>query len=356
RSIDSFINANMDIKITLNLVVNQTLTLMNVDAAAILYYDQNLHMLEYAAAQGFHYKGIEKTRFELVNAFSEKAILERRMIIASDLSEIQDPVHKKMMQKEGFVACYITPMTAKGKTLGVLELYKRAPLHPNQEWLDFIEAIGAQAAIAIDNARLFHNLQTSNFELVMAYDATIQGWSHALELKDSETEGHTLRVTETTVGIAKLAGLSEKEIMRIRRGALLHDIGKMGIPDHILNKTGKLSSKEWDIVRQHPQYAYDMLHSIEFLRPVLDIPYYHHEKWDGTGYPQGLRDLQIPYAARLFAVIDVWDALTSDRIYRKAWPKKKVFAHIKEQSGKHFDPQVVELFMKYTDTLAAHKK
>ncbi|MCJ7432231.1 MAG: GAF domain-containing protein, partial [Anaerolineales bacterium] len=130
------------------------------------------------------------------------------MIIASDLSEIQDPVHKEVMQKEGFVACYITPMIAKGKTLGVLELYKRAPLHPNQEWLDFLEAIGAQAAIAVDNARLFRNLQTSNFELIMAYDATIQGWSHALELKDSETEGHTLRVTETTVGIAKLAGLS----------------------------------------------------------------------------------------------------------------------------------------------------
>jgi len=356
RSIDSFINANMDIKITLNLIVNQTLSLMDVDAAAILFYDPNSHMLEYAAAQGFHYKNIEKTRSELSAAFSEKAILERRVVTASDLSEIQDPVHKDMMQKERFSACYITPMIAKGKVIGVLELYKRAPFHSDREWLNFLEALGTQAAIAVDNANLFRDLQSSNLELALAYDATIQGWSHALDLKDKETEGHTLRVTEMTIGIAGLAGLGEKEIMSIRRGALLHDIGKMGVPDHILNKTGKLTAKEWDIIRQHPQYAYDMLRPIEFLRPALDIPHYHHEKWDGTGYPHGLQNLQIPYAARLFAVADVWDALTSDRVYRKAWSKKKVFAHIKEQSGKHFDPQAVELFLKYMDTIAVRKK
>ena len=356
RSIDSFINANMDTKITLKLIVNQALSLMNVDAAAILLNNPILHSLEYATAQGFHYKDIEKIRFELENDFSERVLLERRIITASDLSSKQGTIHKEIMQKEGFVACNITPMIAKGRVLGVLELCNRTPLYPNQEWLDFLEALGAQAAIAIDNALLFRDLQTSNLELALAYDATIQGWSQALELKDRETEGHTLRVTEATIGIAKLAGLSENEIMHIRRGALLHDIGKMGIPDNILKKAGKLTPKEWDIMRQHPQNAYDMLHPIEFLRPALDIPYYHHEKWDGTGYPQGLHNLQIPFAARLFAVVDVWDALTSNRIYRKAWPKKKAFAHIQEQSGKYFDPQVVGLFMKFANTMTLRKK
>jgi PAS domain S-box-containing protein len=356
RSIDSFINANMDIKITLNLLVNQALSLMKVDAAAILLNNPILHTLEYATAQGFHYKDIEKARFELDNEFSERALMERRIITASDLSKIHDSVHKEMMQKEGFVACNITPMIAKGRVLGILELFNRTPLRPNQEWLDFLEALGAQAAIAIDNAHLFRDLQTSNLELALAYDATIQGWSQALELKDRETKGHTLRVTQLTISIAKLAGLNEDEIIHIRRGALLHDIGKMGIPDHILNKTGKLTPKEWDIILQHPQNAFDMLHPIEFLRPALDIPYYHHEKWDGTGYPHGLHNVQIPFAARLFAVVDVWDALTSNRIYRKAWPKKKAFAYIQEQTGKYFDPQAVDLFLKSANTMISRKK
>src|SRR4030095_309227 len=148
------------------------------------------------------------------------------------------------------------------------------------------------------------------------YDSTIEGWSRALDLRDRETEGHTIRVTEMTLKIARIAGMADAELVHLKRGALLHDIGKMGIPDAILLKPDKLETEEWVIMRRHPVYAYELLLPIEYLQPSLDIPYCHHEKWDGSGYPRGLKGEQIPLAARLFAVIDVWDALRSDRPYR----------------------------------------
>lgn len=189
------------------------------------------------------------------------------------------------------------------------------------------------------------SLEQRERDLLEAYDTTIEGWSRALDLRDKETEGHTLRVTEMTVALARKAGIPENEIVHIRRGALLHDIGKMGIPDSILLKPDKLTDDEWAIMRKHPAFAYELLYPIEFLRPALSIPYCHHEKWDGTGYPQGLKGEQIPLPARLFAVVDVWDALSYDRPYRKAWSQDLVFKHIREQSGAHFDPKVVEMFL-----------
>lgn len=189
-------------------------------------------------------------------------------------------------------------------------------------------------------------LQEANAQLLAAYEATIEGWSHALDLRDRETEGHSRRVAELTVELAQHLGMSDEEIIHIRRGALLHDMGKIGIPDPILHKPAALSDEEWYIMRKHPQFVYDMLYSVEYLRPALSIPYCHHEKWDGTGYPRGLKGEQIPMAARLFAIVDVWDALTSDRPYRPAWKEGEALAYIREQSGKHFDPQVVDLFFK----------
>jgi putative two-component system response regulator len=190
------------------------------------------------------------------------------------------------------------------------------------------------------------NLEQVHLQLLAAYDATIEGWSRAMDLRDKETEGHTQRVTLLSEKLARLAGISEVGLIFFRRGALLHDIGKLGVPDAILLKPDKLTAEEWDIMRQHPQYAYDMIHSIEYLRPALDIPYCHHEKWDGSGYPRGLKGEEIPLAARIFAIIDVWDALTSDRPYRPAWDEEKTWEYINEQSGKHFDPHIVELFNK----------
>jgi HD-GYP domain-containing protein (c-di-GMP phosphodiesterase class II) len=227
-----------------------------------------------------------------------------------------------------------------------LEVFHRSPLYPYPEWLDFLNILAGQAALAVDNATLFGNLQASNQQLIRAYDTTIEGWSRALDLRDKETEGHTQRVTEVTIRLARHFAFSEEELLHIRRGALLHDIGKMGVPDNILLKPEPLTEEEWIIMRQHPEYAYDLLKPIEFLTPALDIPYCHHEKWDGTGYPRGLRGEEIPLTARIFGIVDVWDALHSDRPYRLAWSEEDALAYIREESGKHFDPLVVEVFLK----------
>lgn len=194
-------------------------------------------------------------------------------------------------------------------------------------------------------------LRHANRELSLAYDATMEGWVRLLDLRDKETEGHTQRVTEMTFQLARVMGISEAEIIHIRRGALLHDVGKIGIPDSILLKPDRLTDDEWQIMHRHPVLVYEMLSPIAYLRPALDIPYCHHEKWDGTGYPHGLRGEQIPLAARIFAVVDVWDALRIDRPYRKGWSEDKVLEYIREHAGKHFDPQVVEAFLRLIDKL-----
>ncbi len=182
--------------------------------------------------------------------------------------------------------------------------------------------------------------------MMQAHEATVESWSRLLNLRDKETEGHSERVTEMTVRLATLYGLGEQEILFARWGALLHDIGKLGIPDSILLKPGALTPEEWIVMRRHPVIAHEMLEPIEFLRPALDIPHYHHEKWDGTGYPHGLKGEEIPLSSRIFAVIDVWDALRSDRPYRKGWSKRKVMEHLKLGSGSHFDPMAVRLFLR----------
>lgn len=275
-----------------------------------------------------------------------KVALERRALNVPNLNEYRDPVIRKPLAKmEGFAAYFGVPLIAKGKVIGVLETFHRSPLDPDQDWLYFLKALAGQAAIAIDSATTFDSLQRSNAELALAYDTTLEGWSAALDLRDKETEGHTQRVTELTVTLVRAMGLPAEELVHIRRGALLHDIGKMGIPDHILLKPGKLSDEEWEIMRKHPTYAYELLKPIAYLRPALEIPYSHHEKWDGTGYPLGLKGEQIPLAARIFAVADVYDALTSDRPYRAGWPKEKVLEHIRSLAGIHFDPQVVQIFL-----------
>ena len=237
------------------------------------------------------------------------------------------------------------PLVAKGELKGVLEVYHRMALDLTDDWVEFLETLGGQAAIAIDNAGLFERLQTANTELILAYDTTLEGWAKALELRDQETKGHSDNVTEVTLQMAQAYGVSSAEMIHIRRGALLHDIGKMGIPDSILLKPGPLTPEEWEVMRKHPVYAYELLSPITFLRPALEIPYCHHEHWDGKGYPRGLRGEEIPLSARIFAIVDVWEALSADRPYRKAWPKAKVKAYLREQSGTQFDPRIVDLFL-----------
>jgi response regulator RpfG family c-di-GMP phosphodiesterase len=197
-----------------------------------------------------------------------------------------------------------------------------------------------------ENLKMLHSLKNSNAEIRDAYETTLVGWSMALDLRDKETEGHTQRVVDLTVNLARAVGVHEEDLIHISRGALLHDIGKLGVPDNILLKPEKLTEEEWQIMKQHPRYAYGLLYPVQYLRGALDIPCNHHEKWDGTGYPQGLKGEEIPLPARIFAIVDVYDALLYDRPYRKAWEKEKVIEYLKEQSGRHFEPRIVDTFLK----------
>ncbi len=213
---------------------------------------------------------------------------------------------------------------------------------------DAVIEIQAASRDITERKRAEEALQIAHHELQDAYDRTIEGWIRALDLRDHEIEGHTKRVTEMTIRFARTLGamgFPESELIHIRRGALLHDIGKIAIPDEITKKTGPLTEKEWDEMRKHPVYAYEMLAPITYLKPAIDIPYCHHERWDGSGYPRGLKGEDIPLTARLFAIVDVWDALTTDRPYRKALSKEEVIVHLQKEAGQHFDPHLVELFL-----------
>jgi len=346
RAIDVAITASLDLRLSLNVVLDQVTAQLRVDAADILLLNLHTQTLAYAAGRGFRTSALQHTHLRLGEGHAGSAALDRHVVSIPNLREIEDAFARApLLKSEAFVSYYGVPLIAKGQVKGVLEVFHRTPLEPTSEWLGFLETLGGQAAIAIDNAQLFDSLQRSNVELMAAYDATIAGWSQALDLRDKETEGHTQRVTEMTVRLARAAGMSEDEIVHARRGALLHDIGKMGIPDAILLKPGPLTDEEWAIMRQHPKYAYELLSPVAFLRPALEIPYCHHEKWNGAGYPRGLKGEQIPLAARLFAVVDVWDALRSDRPYRASWPEEKVLEYLRAEAGAHFDPRAVEIFM-----------
>ncbi len=344
--IDRMISSSFNLQLNLTTVLVHVIAQLGVDAADILLFHSASLRLEYAVGHGFHTRTIEKAPVSLSKGHAARASLNRRPVYIPDLKgQPDDSPRSALFESEGFVSYYAVPLLAKGELNGVLEVFRRSHVTPEKEWLDFLNTLAEQCAIAIENAALFNGLQRSNTELALAYDATIAGWSHALDLRDKETEGHSQRVTEMTLHLAQAMGISKQELVHIRRGALLHDIGKMGVPDAILLKPGSLTEDEWAIMKKHPGLAYEMLSPIAYLKPALDIPYCHHEKWDGTGYPRGLKGEQIPLAARIFAAVDVWDALLSDRPYRAAWSEEKVREHIRSLSGTHFDPQVAVVFL-----------
>lgn len=345
RTIDSAIVSSLDIRLTLNLIIELTLKHLKGDAASILQLDPNDNALTYVAGRGFLTDLVDDTYLQLGEGYAGQAALERKTLIVEDIeADLGSDSGTHRLAPEGFVSYFGVPLISKGEVRGVLEVFRRSKSSVDKDWVDFLEMLGGQTAIAIDNAALFTDLQRVNSNLLRAYDTTLQGWARALDLRDKETEGHSRRVTDYSVDLARRMGLPPEEVVNVRRGAWLHDIGKMGVPDGILLKPGKLTDEEWVIMKKHPQFAYDLLYPIEFLRPALDIPFAHHEKWDGSGYPRGLAGEQIPQAARIFAIIDVFDALTSDRPYRAAWSYQKAIDYIQEQAGTHFDPAVVEAF------------
>jgi PAS domain S-box-containing protein/putative nucleotidyltransferase with HDIG domain len=345
-AIDRVIAANFDLQLSLSEILTHVTVELGVDAADILILNPNLQMLEYGAERGFRTSAVRKAQVRMGESYAGRAAQERQLVEIADLRDEPDALLSTThFTDEGFVCYFAEPLIAKGQVKGVLEVFNRSTFEPDLEWCDFLHALAGQTAIAIENAALFESLQRSNSDLTMAYDATIEGWSCALDLRDKETEGHTQRVTEMTVKLGRAYGLSEAELVQVRWGALLHDIGKMGVSDEILHKPAPLTDEETGEMKKHPTYAYEMLAPIRYLRQALDIPYCHHEKWDGSGYPRGLKSTQIPLFARIFAVVDVWDALNSDRPYRAGWTEEKVREHIRNLSGTHFDPQVVDVFM-----------
>ncbi len=346
RSIDNAINSSLDLNVTLSVLLMEALKQLNVDAGVVLLLNPSTQTLDYVSGQGFHTDHIHLACVRMGEYCGGRVAKERRTLILNDFSIAAEGTYlRKLIDSEDFKAYVGVPLIAKGAVKGVLGLLHRSPLHPDQDWLMFSEALAGQAAIAIDNSEMFENLQNSHTELLLAYDTTIEGWARALDYRDRETEGHSRRVTELTVRIARKMGLGSEKLIHVRRGALLHDIGKLGVPDSILLKPGKLTDEEFAIMKRHPEIAFRLISPIKFLRPTLEIPYYHHERWDGSGYPKGLKGKEIPLTARIFAVVDVWDALSSNRPYRAAWPEERVREYLRQQEGREFDPAVVELFM-----------
>jgi putative nucleotidyltransferase with HDIG domain/PAS domain S-box-containing protein len=351
RKIDLAVLSSFDLGLTLTVSMDQIADQLGVDAVDVLLLDGAFTTLTYAASRGFRHKINERAKQRIGDGYAGRVALEQHLIYIPDLEQDGRFTRLSMLEGENFVSYIGAPLVAKGKVRGVLEIFHRTPLHFDQDWLDFLEVLTGQIAIAVDNATLFKDLQRSNSELMLAYEATLEGWSAALDLRDRETEGHTQRVTRMTMELAETMGIQATELVHIRRGALLHDIGKMGVPDNILLKPDKLNEEEWQHMRMHAVYARNLLSKISYLKDALDIPYCHHERWNGTGYPRGLKGEEIPLAARIFAIADVYDALTSDRPYRKGWPREQALDYIREQSGSYFDPKVVDVFLNMAERI-----
>ncbi|MFM8319389.1 MAG: HD domain-containing phosphohydrolase [Chloroflexota bacterium] len=342
HTIERAITASIDLQQTLAVVLEQARQLLEVDAGAVLLYDPDRQMLQAVGVSGFHISPQIPFYLDVQHSLAGRAVLHGSL---QDRSLAPELPASPMLQGEGFQANYALPLIVRQETVGVLEVFHRRPLQPEAGWLELLQALADPAATAIQHARLYENLERYSQQLTAAYDKTLAAWSAFLELRDRETQGHSRSVTELSLQLAHRMGFAGEALEHLRRGALLHDIGKMGVPDSILLKAGPLSEAEWEVMRRHPVYAYEMLQAIDFLQPALDVPYCHHERWNGAGYPNGLRGEQIPLAARIFAVIDVWDALCSDRPYRPAWPAQQAQHYIQERAGVDFDPRVVTAFL-----------
>jgi|LFRM01.1.fsa_nt_gb HD-GYP domain-containing protein (c-di-GMP phosphodiesterase class II)/DNA-binding LacI/PurR family transcriptional regulator len=340
RIIDQAITGVHDRTMLLNVLMSEILTQQKADGIIISLIDPAGSTPIVAASRGVR------------NLFpdDERPIAVTPLFVPDLTTKTGDDIDNErqiLFAEEDYTGYCRVPLSVHGEVNGILELFTRRPLPEGSGWRHFLETLAGQAAIAIENDRLVHGLKRANTCLRESYNTTIEGWSRALDLRDHETEGHCIRVAQMSVRLGRKLGLDEHDIENLYRGALLHDIGKVGIPDSILLKPGPLTHEERTIMNKHPKYAHDLLAPIEFLLPALSVPWCHHEKWDGTGYPQGLKGKDIPLFARIFAVIDVWDALSSERPYRGPWEREKVVAYLRAESGTHFDPDVVNAFLEF---------
>lgn len=333
------IASTLDLDHVLDLIIAKAVEMLECEAGSILLYDREKGHLSFAASTSADHRTLTNIPIPMTGSLAGEIFTKNTPLIVNNVDN--DPRHDPLVGKQmhfNTKSLLGVPMRIQDRVTGVLEALNKRGGYFTATDAEILSAIACQAAVAIENAQLVHALQE-------AYDSTLEGWATALDLRDKETEGHSRRVAALTISLARALGV-EQEMDHLRQGALLHDIGKMAIPDSILLKAGPLSAQEQEIMQQHPQFAYDMLSPIAYLRPALDIPYCHHEKWDGSGYPRGLRGDQIPLAARIFTIVDVWDAVRTDRHYRKAWSKQMAKEYIHKQAGILFDPGIVDTFLK----------
>lgn len=346
KLIGSTITTILDFESISNPLLERIREILDCDATALYLVDKDSGALVCRARCNFRSSMTAKISVPMGEKYVGIAAEEQRIVSVADFTDLdQSGKFHQLLVRESFSSQHCAPILVGNKTIGVLEIFQRKPFTPTSDWLILFDAIATQTGLALDYNAIFADLQRTFMDLKESYEATIDGWSRAMDFRDQETEGHSRRVTKLTVTLALRMGLNGEKIDEINRGALLHDIGKIGIPDSILKKPGPLDEEEWKLMKRHPNIAFKMLENIPYLKKSLNIPLHHHEKWDGSGYPEGLRGEAIPIEARLFSIVDVYDALMSDRPYRGAWSMEKTIAYIKEQAGRQFDPRVVNEFL-----------
>jgi HD-GYP domain-containing protein (c-di-GMP phosphodiesterase class II) len=345
-SINRILQSGLPFRETFQAIFEILSDLIEADAAIVLKFNQASQQFDLLTTRGLDAKALAKIHLYIENGLTRRVLGNRWSIQLENMQESNTPEHyKDLYLQEGFQTHITIPLIGKRELLGVFEIFWRESQYTGTWKLEILQMAGESIAFAIDHTTMMEALKRRNEELTSTYTATIEGLSRALELRDLETDGHTRRVSALTVRLAEQMQIPADLRAPIQQGALLHDIGKLGIPDAVLLKPGSLTPHEWKVMQQHPLYAYNILAPIISLRQALDIPLYHHERWDGSGYPYGLSGEQIPLSARLFAVVDVYDALTSDRPYRSAWTRSQAIDYLREQAGRQFDPNVVSHFL-----------
>ncbi len=322
-------------------ILTELMELLPIDGAVITTVENKGEVLNLVRSTGC-WSSLDGTKIKANEGLSGFIVYSGKPYV--NFCAARDPYFLYPEMVENLITLAGIPMATEGITIGAVIVGSNRVM--SEDELRLLKTIGDMAASAIHRSDLYEQTFAQAKELKRAYDATLEGWAHALELRDKETQGHSLRIANMTLELAQRMEIDEALLDNIRRGALLHDIGKMGVPDTILLKPGRLTEDEWEIMKKHPTYAFEMLSELPYFKDVLDIPYCHHEWWDGTGYPRGLKGEEIPLAARIFAIVDAWDALVSDRPYRKAWVKQHALKHILDQAGTHFDETIVDHFVR----------
>lgn len=347
--------ASLDLSVVLQTAIQSAVEVLELDTGAIYQLDEGLLFM--GATTPPLPAELDWMRLQpepLRNhPHLKEALTQMHPVYVVDAQRTEfSPAERAIRDARGLRSILYIPLLLEEKGIGAMIVGSTSRVRDfTTEEIDLCRILAYQVTLAVANARLFRSVQQSNIQMARAYDATLLGWSLALEMRDQETQGHTRRVTRLAEKLASRMDVAADAMPHLRRGALLHDIGKMGIPDQILKKNGPLNDQEWAIMRKHPEYAYQFLMHIDYLHPALEIPYCHHEKWDGTGYPRGLKGEEIPLSARIFALVDVFDALTSDRPYRKAWSKAEAVSYVREQAGRHFDPCAAAGFLKLIEEM-----